>query len=180
MGVSMGSMGGRPSDSALQIQQIDIIVTLVRLPEMELSRIRVGTPAKVTIDGLGQTFDSQIHVINDLVDHESRTIDVRLGIKNDDYVIKPGLFARVEIYPKPRMALIAPRRSVLGSDPYYVFTNQRGYADKTEVTIREMDTQRVEITSGIEAGQHLLLGNNLSRLQDGSAIKVKEVNYVGR
>ena len=175
MSMSMGGMGGPPSGGALQIQEIGTIVTLVRIPESELSRIRVGTPAKITIDGLGKTFVSQIHVINDLVDYASRTLDVRLGIKNDDYLIKPGLFARVEIYPEPRTALVVPRRAVLGSGTYYVFSHQRGIAQRIAVTIRELDTQRVEITSGLKAGQTILIGNSLSRLQDGAAIAIREI-----
>ena len=175
MGMSMGSMGGSSTENALQVQQIDVVVALIRLPEVELSRISVGTPAKIFIDGLGKNFDSQIHVINDLVDYESRTIDVRLGIKNDDYLIKPGLFVRVEIFPEPRTSLITSRQAVLGSANHHVFINQNGIARKVPVTIRELDTQRVEITSGVQAGQSLLLGNNLMRLQDGASIVIKDV-----
>jgi len=176
MSMSMGGPGGASSqDNILQIQQINIIVALVRLPEVELSRIRVGTPAIITIDGLGRSFDSQIHVINDLVDYESRTLDVRLGIENDDYLIKPGLFIRVKIFPEPQNLLIAARQAVLGSASHHVFVNQDGIARKVNVTIRELDTERVEITSGLQPGQSLLLGNNLTRIQDGVSIVVKEV-----
>lgn len=173
--MSMGSMGGLASEGALQVQEIGTIVTMIRVPESELSRIRIGSPAKITIDSLGKTFESQIHVINDLVDFASRTIDVRLGIKNDDYMIKPGLFARVEIFPEPRTVLVLPRRAVLGSGTHYVFSHQQGIAQRITVTIRELDTQRVEITSGVKAGQTILFGNDLGRLTDGAAIIIKEL-----
>jgi len=166
-------MGMGPPE--LQIQQIDIIVALVRIPETELSRISVGTPAKITIDGMNQTYDSQIHVINDRIDYETRTIDVRLGIQNDDYLIKPGLFIRAEIYPEPRQALVVSRQAVLGNDTAYVFTNLNGLAHKVPVTIRELDTQQVEILSGLKPGQSVLTGNNLTRLRDGSTISVEGV-----
>jgi|TARA_B100001964_G_scaffold51682_1_gene58373 RND family efflux transporter MFP subunit len=166
-------MGMGPPE--LQIQQIDIIVALVRIPETELSRISVGTPAKITIDGMNQTYDSQIHVINDRIDYETRTIDVRLGIQNDDYLIKPGLFIRAEIYPEPRRALVVSRQAVLGNDTAYVFTNLNGLAHKVPVTIRELDTQQVEILSGLKPGQSVLTGNNLTRLRDGSTISVEGV-----
>jgi RND family efflux transporter MFP subunit len=176
MSMSMGGPGGGSTgDNVLQVQQIDVIVAMVRLPEVELSRISVGTPALITIDGLDQSFDSQIHVINDLVDFQSRTIDVRLGIKNENYLIKPGLFIRVKIFPKPQNRLIAARQAVLGSTSHHVFINQNGVARKVPVTIRELDTERVEITSGVQSGQFLLLGNNLTRIQDGAPIVVKEV-----
>lgn len=165
-----GGGGGPP---LLQIQKIDIIVTMVRLPETDLSRISVGTTAKVTIDGLNQTFDTEIHVINDWIDNKSRTIDVRLGIVNEDYRIKPGLFARVEIYPESRQALVVERRAVLGNESTYVFIDNQGIAKKVPVTIHELDTQEVEITSGLKDGDQVLMGNNLSRLRDGSSVRIK-------
>jgi len=165
-----GGGGGPP---LLQIQKIDIIVTMVRLPETDLSRISVGTPAKATIDGLNQTFDTEIHVINDWIDNKSRTIDVRLGIVNEDYRIKPGLFARVEIYPESRQALVVERRAVLGNESTYVFIDNQGIAKKVPVTIHELDTQEVEITSGLKDGDQVLMGNNLSRLRDGSSVRIK-------
>ena len=165
-----GGAGGPP---LLQIQKIDIIVTTIRLPETDLPRIAIGTPAKVSIDGLGESFDTEIHVINDRIDHQSRTIDVRLAIANEDYKIKPGLFARVEIYPVPHEALVVQRSAVLGSGATYVFTNNRGFAKKIPVSIRELDTQEVEIITGLEAGQEVLIGNNLSRLRDGSSIRIQ-------
>ena len=173
MGMGM-SMGGPPQNT-LQVQQINIIVTLVRLPEIELSRIAVGTKAKITIDGLNKTFPSQIHVINDLIDYESRTIDVRLGINNEDYLIKPGLFARVEIFPEPRQILVVPRMAVMGYESNYVFVNNNGIAVRVPVTIRELDTARVEIIRGLSQGQSVIVGNNLSRLREGSSIQIREV-----
>ncbi len=165
-----GGGGGPP---LLQVQQIDTIVTIVRLPETDLSRIAIGTPALVTIDGLNESFKTQIHIINDWIDNKSRSIDVRLGIANADYRIKPGLFARAEIYPASRKALVVERRAVLGSETTFVYINENGVAKKVPVTIRELDTQDVEIISGLEEGQEVLVGNNLTRLQAGSAIKIQ-------
>lgn len=165
-----GGGGGPP---LLQVQKIDIIVTTVRLPETDLSRISIGTPAKVTIDSLNQSFETEIHVINDWIDYQSRTIDVRLGIANEDYKIKPGLFARVEIYPESRRALVVQRQAVLGNETTHVFIDNQGFAKTVPVTIRELDTQEVEITSGLKDGDEILIGNNLTRLQDGSLIRIQ-------
>ncbi len=165
-----GGGGGPP---LLQVQKIDIIVATVRLPETDLSRISIGTPAKASIDGLNESFETEIHVINDLIDYQSRTIDVRLGIANEDYKIKPGLFARIEIYPDSRQALVVARQAVLGNESTYVFVEKQGIAKKVPVRIHERDTQDVEIISGLKDGDQILLGNNLTRLQDGSAVRIE-------
>ena len=174
-GTYVQTMRGGGGPPLLQVQKIDIIVTTIRLPETDLPRIKIGTPAKVFIDGLNESFQTTIHVINDWIDHKSRTIDVRLVIENKDYRIKPGLFARVEIYPDTREALVVERSAVLGTQSNYVFTNADGIAKKVPVSIRELDTREVEITSGLDEGQEVLVGNNLSRLQEGSSIRIQEL-----
>ncbi len=172
-GTFVQTMRGGGGPPLLQIQKIDIIVTRVRIPETNLSRIHIGTPAKVTVDGLNRSFDTRINVINDWIDNQSRTIDIRLAIANKDYLIKPGLFARVEIYPEPRRALVVEREAVLGSENTYVFVNDHEIARKKSVEIRELDTQQVEITKGLVAGQQVVTGLNLTRLADGTRIRVE-------
>ncbi|MBV1906379.1 MAG: efflux RND transporter periplasmic adaptor subunit, partial [Pseudomonadales bacterium] len=168
-----GGMGNAPPD--LQIQKIDIIVAGVRIPDSELSKISVGSKARVKVDSLDGVYDTQIHAINDLIDPDSRTIDVRIGIDNADYAIKPGLFARVEIFPPERQILTVSRSAVLGIDAHYVYINENGVARKNSVTITEMNTDQAEIVSGLQAGQYVLTGNNVSRLQDGSPIIIQEL-----
>jgi len=158
--------------TALQIQKIDTVEAVVTVPDIYLSRIQVGTSARVFVDGLSRSYDSQVEVINDRVDHQSRTLEIRIPISNDAYDIKPGLFARVEIYPEQRSVLVLPRHAVRGSSSPYVFINDRGFARKVSISTRELDSDRVEIYAGLEPGTGVLIGKNLAQITPGTAIQV--------
>jgi RND family efflux transporter MFP subunit len=162
------------SQPALQIQKIDQVDVIVLIPEIHLKQIKVGSAAKIYIDGLDKEFDSQIDIINDRVDHLSRSIEVRLTIPNEDYQIKPGLFARAEIYPQERSAIVIDRQVIRGSTSPYVFISEQGFAKRRTVRYRDLDTQRVEILEGLVAGDKVLSGANIARLTPGAPIRIVE------
>lgn len=162
------------SQPALQIQKIDIVVAIMLIPEIHLKRIKIGTAAKVYIDGLDREFDSQIDIINDRIDHLSRSIEVRLAISNADYQIKPGLFARVEIYPEKRSVIVIDRRVIRGSTSPYVFVDEQGFAKRRPIRYRDIDIARVEILEGLVPGEKVLSGANLARLTPGAPIRIVE------
>lgn len=164
---------GRASPAApLQIIKIDVVRIKAFVPETSLSRIDIGTAAAVTIDGLDRSWETEIDIINDLVDEQSRSIEIRMSLDNPDFTIKPGLFARVEIKPDSRQALVLDRSSIMSSEDPFVYVNDSGKARRTSVTIRDLDTGSVEVLKGLESGQKVLYGANLSRVQDDVPVRI--------
>ncbi len=169
-----GSMPGGPS-GVVQIMEISTVAAIVNLPETYLEQIEVGLPAKVTISGISNVFDSKIAILNHRVDDRTRSVEVRLGVKNDDLKIKPGLYCRVDIMPKARKVLVVARKAVLGSEgARYAFTAENGRAKKISLTARDLDGERLEITSNLPAGTVFLTGPHLGQLVDGMAVSVAD------
>lgn len=161
----------RTSEPVMQIQKIDIMVAVIFVPEVHIGSIKLGTPGKVTIPGLNTSYQSEVALINDRLDLQTRSIDVRLGIQNADYAIKPGLFIEVELYPDARSALTLPKNMVrgLGGDRY-VFVVENGLAKRRSVDIRELEDGQAEILSGIEDNEMVIQGPNLNLIQDNASV----------
>lgn len=158
----------------IQIMKIDLVVALVNIPAVHLPRVRVGTPGRVHIDGLGRVYETQVHVVNDRIDREARTIDVRLGIRNSDFAIKPGLFARVELLPEPRTVTVVERATVLGREgDRHVFVAIDGRAARRAVHVRDLDATRMEVLDGLEPGERVLSGPDLVRLEEGTRVLIE-------
>ena len=161
------------NSKVVQIMKIDVVAAIVQVPGVHLSRFAVGTPARVTVDGVEGVFESEIHILNDRVDHSSRAVELRLGIANPAYVLKPGLFARAEIIPRPREVVTVPSDSVLGPpDSRYVFIAEGGVARRRAVQVRELDTRRMEVLGGLELGEIVLGGPRLSFVTDGTGVDI--------
>lgn len=171
-------MGG--GSAVIQLMKTDEVVVVAQLPETQLPRVRIGTPARVRIDGLDRVYESQVEVLNDRVEATSRSLEVRLPVANPDLAIKPGLSATAEILPEPREALVLERRALLGpSQARFVFLAEDGRAVRRPVDVRDLDAARVEILRGLDAGDRALAGPDLARIREGTPVRI-EVAHVAR
>ncbi len=176
-GVYMSSRtaGQSSSGSVVQIQKIDFVVVIVLVPEVNIRDVSPDAQADITIDGLQKTISSHIAVINDRIDPETRSIEVRFYVENSDYQIKPGLFARAEIFAPAREATVVDRGAVIGPrDARYVFISKNGYAKRVSVEVSDIDVEFAEVINGISAGESVLIGPNLGRLYDGAPVQIGE------
>jgi len=156
--------------AVVQLMKLDQVVAVARLPDVHLARIRPGTAARLHVDGFEGSFDGQIEVVSDRVDPASRTLEVRVPIANPELALKPGLFAKLEIRPEPRRALVIERRALRGSAPdAYVLVAENGRAARRNVAVRNLDAQHVEVLSGLDAGAQLLVARPGSELDEGAA-----------
>ncbi|MEQ1867968.1 MAG: efflux RND transporter periplasmic adaptor subunit, partial [Micropepsaceae bacterium] len=170
-----GMMGG--AAGVVQIMDIAVVAAIVNVPESYLAQMELGSPAKIHIDGLDRTFDAKIAVINHRVDDRTRSVEVRFAIANKDLKIKPGLFCRADILPPARKVLVVARKAVLGSEgAHYAYIAQNGRAKRIALSARDLDGERVEITSNVPAGTLLLTGPSLAQLADGMAVKLQGEN----
>ncbi len=157
----------------VQIMKIDIVLAIVFVPEVHLPYIGVGTPARVHIDGLKREVESEVSILNDLVDPRTHTVEIRLPIPNPDLTIKPGLFVKVELQPNPRVARVLDRAAVLGfGGERYVFVEEDRLAVRKSVRVRDLDASRVEVVEGLESGEEVLMGPELARLTDGASVQI--------
>ena len=157
--------------SVLQLQEIAVVVAVVRVPEIYVTRFRLGMPGEIFIDGMDKVFQAEIFAINDKVDMRSRTVEVRFALPNDDYRIKPGLFVRAEIHPPARTAMLLEQDAVLDrSGSPYVFLLEDGIARAQSVDLREYDPKIVEVLSGLGENESILIGPDLIQLTDGDLI----------
>ena len=66
------------------------------------------------------------------------------------------------------------RRAVLGVDGNrHVFLSENGLATRRVVGIRDLDATRLEVVSGLEAGDQVLSGPSLPRLTEGTPIVIR-------
>ena len=157
--------------SVLQLQQINTVAAIVRVPEIYVTRFAIGTPADIFIDGMDAVFQAEIYAVNDKIDRRSRTVEVRFALPNDDYSIKPGLFVRAEIHPPERSAMLLEQDAVLDrSGSPHVFLLEDGVARERAVLFREYDPSKIEILSGLSEGESILVGPDLNRLTDGDPV----------
>jgi RND family efflux transporter MFP subunit len=172
MATRFGGMPGGAS-GVVQIMGVDPLAVIVVAPATYFEQLKIGMTGRIHVDGIAKPFEAKIAVINYGVDYKARSVEVRFALPNPGYKILPGLYARVELLPEPRKALVVARTAILGPDgSRYAFVEQNGRAKKITLSTREVDGERVEILSNVPEGTELLTGPNLSQLADGVPVKI--------
>lgn len=79
--------------------------------ENELPLIKAGMPVAISIQG--KTIDGVINFIDPVVQSDTRRVRVRFEVSNKDKLLKPGMFANVQINVSGQEVLAVPESAVL-------------------------------------------------------------------
>ena len=90
-------------DQVYRIADLDPIWLYLNIYEFDVSWVRFGQAVNVQLEAFpGETFVGSIMFIDPFLDDASRTIRVRVNIKNPDRLLKPQMFATATINVKLR------------------------------------------------------------------------------
>ena len=136
--------------------------------EKDLERVRLGQAVKVTVPAFPEsTFYGKVTLVTSVVDPDTRTVKIRTEVPNRDGRLKPDMFASVEIVTAAkRTAISIPLSAVLedGGKQVVFVADGNEYKEK-EVTLGLKSEDRVEITSGLNEGDKVVVKGNYLLLQ---------------
>lgn len=158
------------------LTSIDPIKVDFRVPEIYLSRVKVGQPVQVRVDAVpDRIFTGQIFAIDPVVDVNGRAIRLRANIPNGDLALKPGLFARLSITVDQREnAMVIPEMAVVPDGVgKMIYVAENGKARRVAVELGKRLPGKVEVVAGLKPGMQIITAGQM-RLRDGSTISVKE------
>lgn len=142
------------------------------VPERFMSQLRVGQQVDVTLVALpGRAFRGDVYFIDPRVDASTRTIKLKARLPNPDNVLRAGLFANVSLVAGQRAnAVTVPEQSVVPQiDKNIVFVVVDGKAQRREVVIGARLPGRVEIKSGVTAGEPVVIAGQ-QKLRDQAPV----------
>jgi RND family efflux transporter MFP subunit len=163
-----------PPSPLFLIMNIDRVKTEIGLPEVHLARINIGNPVDVKVDTYPDiTFTGKISTINPMVDPVSRAFKIKVEIPNKDHRLKPGMFARVKIYPEiHKDTLIVPFKSVMkreGTTVVFVVEGER--VRLRAVTAGINNEREIEVIDGLGEGEEVVIEGHYG-MADKTKVKV--------
>jgi cobalt-zinc-cadmium efflux system membrane fusion protein len=132
--------------------------------EKDISRLALGQNVVVSVPAhQGEEFRGQITYVGDILDPDTRTITVRTEVANPEGKLKPGMFADLNIELSANgTALVVPSSAVLDDEgESLVFIRLEGNQfEPRHVTVGIRENSWVEVTSGLEAGEEVVINGN--------------------
>jgi len=145
------------------------------VPAEQLSLIHVGVPVVFTVSGYpGRDFVGHIVRVNPTADPTTRQVRIYVSIPNAGRALVGGLFATGRMSSATKTGLVIPASAVdvRGTSPS-VLRVRGGKAEKVQVQVGITDktSETIEVLSGIQAGDTLLLGA-AQGITPGTPVKV--------
>ncbi len=163
------------------LEQIDPIKVDFRVPELFLPAVQVGNPIRITVDAFpDRSFEGRVVAIDAALDERGRSLVVRAAIPNQDELLRPGLFARVQLTlaSKPEALWIAEEALVPQGGAQFVFRlvdqgpGEPKRVERVPVSIGMRRPGEVEITEGLKPGD-LVVTAGVMRVRDGGLALVR-------
>lgn len=165
--------GGNP---ILVLTQIHLLKALVNIPESYFPDVKSGMPIDVKTEIYpDQVFPATIEIIYPTIDQNTHTFQVKLRIKNDGNLLRPGMFVRTTLKLDQVEALLVPYQTVLkltGSNNRYVFIDDNGVAKRVDVTLGDRYDEMIEVYSPALKEGDMLVSVGQAKLVDGAKLDV--------
>jgi membrane fusion protein, multidrug efflux system len=146
------------------------------VPSEQVGAVRVGATVAFQVRGYpGERFEGRIERVSPAADTATRQVPIFVTIPNKARRLVSGLFAEGRLEQQSKTALVVPQTAIneSGGKPW-VLRVQDGKAQRIDVTIglRDVQTERVEITAGVAKGDLLLVGA-AQGMTPGTPLQVK-------
>lgn len=164
----------QPQTIVLVLQESGLLEARASIPESQLALLRVGDPAKLHVEGVAAPIETTISAVGDAIDPATRTYSIRMPVANESHALKAGVFALVEIEPRPKAdVLVVPRAAVRSEDGRTrVFTVHDGRATPVSVVLGLVGDVEAEVLGGLEAGTPVIVGEAAGQIAPGMRVRV--------
>ncbi len=130
--------------------------------EREAECFQPGVEAQVILPYRKQTYVATVSEVLPVFDAVSRTLKVRLETDNPGFILRPDMFADVELPVTYPPMVSVPEDAILDSGfkkTVFVYRGN-GFFEPREVETDRHIGDRVEIVKGLEAGEEIVISGN--------------------
>jgi cobalt-zinc-cadmium efflux system membrane fusion protein len=160
-----GQYSGGTAQELFTIGQLDRVWVLGNLFEMDLPRVHVGTPVSVTVVAEpGKVFKGNVDWVSGAIDPSTRTATVRCAFDNSERLLRPVMYATMQISVDRKRTIAIPRSALLRlGDSKIVFTQigeGNGHLRFAKVPVDVDEGQSspwLEVKGGLAAGQQVVI-----------------------
>jgi RND family efflux transporter MFP subunit len=176
VGERMVRQGDRvqPSDKLFTVINSDEMIAVVHVPEMEIGAIRKDQVAYITSRHLqDEQFSGWIKRVSPVVDPQSGTFKVTIGIKNENNRLRPGMFVNAHIIIDTHQnTVLIPKTALLyENEQMHVLVVRDSVAHKIKLNAGYQDYEKVEALAGIAHGEKIVVVGQAG-LKDQTRVKI--------
>lgn len=177
---SIGAREGQyitPNTELYKIVDLTQVWVYADVYDYELPWVKVGDKVEVELTSApGQKFNGTVSYIYPYSDSKTRTTKIRALFQNVDFILKPDMFAQVEIHSnRIEDAVTIPSESIVrtGTASIVFISRGEGRFEPREVILGIESEGRISIVEGIDPGESVVTSSQFlldseSKLQEAT------------
>lgn len=167
------------------LYSLDPLFVNFSVPERSLPVLAVGQRVVVRVDAFpDRVFEAQLTSINPQVNRVTRNVELQATASNPEGLLRPGMFAQVELMlPSEDQFIAIPVTSVSYApygDSVYVVSEMKGPNGESYLGVRQQIVKlgpkrgdQVAVLSGLQPGERVATSGTF-KLRPGAAVQVVE------
>jgi RND family efflux transporter MFP subunit len=157
-----------------KIMDYQVMYMDVQLPEKYISIIKPGQPAKLTNYTIPEdTIVGSITQLSPAINADTRTFKGNISVNNPKYLLRPGMFVKVDIVTNHKDSVIVIPKAIILSRQRgkTVFTYDRGIVAEKIIETGLENVTEVEVTKGLAKNERIVI-SGFETLSNKSKVKI--------
>ena len=148
------------------ISGLDDVWVMADVYEGDISKVKEGATVRITtLAYKDMEFTGTIDKVYHMLDRESKTMSVRVKLRNEKYMLKPGMFTNVYVQSavKGESMPCVNAHAVIFEDgkEYVVYVSKEGYLQMREISVYKQTEKFCYLRSGLKDGDRIVDRNAL-------------------
>ncbi len=153
-----------PGESLYQVTDLSSVWVLADVFEQDIALVKTGSMASVKINAYpDKSFSGRITYVYPTLKAETRTVPVRIELANPGQLLKPAMFAQVELQVGAKTPVLTiPDSAVIdsGTRQVVLVQLQEGRFEPREVKLGAHTDSYVEVREGVREGEQVVVAAN--------------------
>jgi membrane fusion protein, heavy metal efflux system len=160
LAISPGNMINDPTQPLMTIADLSLVWVTALVPEKDIAAVARGQDAEVSLTAdPARVLRGKVLFLSDVVESDSHRDKLRIAFRNEDYRLKPNMFATVTLSGAPREQVVLPTSALLmNNDRTTVFVATAPWTFVRRIVEPDLEEgSSVTIRSGISAGEQVVV-----------------------
>jgi Cu(I)/Ag(I) efflux system membrane fusion protein len=153
-----------PGEALYQVADLSSVWVIADVFEQDIGLIKSGATAKIRINAYpGKAFEGKVTYVYPTLKAETRTVPVRVELANPGLLLKPAMFAQVELSVGAKGSVVTvPVSAVIDSGTRQIVLIQKGEGrfEPREVRLGARSDTDVEVIEGVKDGEPVVVAAN--------------------
>ena len=171
-----------PGGKLLTIGDVSEVIVKAPVADTVAAQLEVGDSAKVLPQDLpGEEMTGSISLVSKSSDPQNRTVEVWVNIKNPGGRLRAHSAAKIVVSTQSAAdVIVVPAAAVTldaanASEGKVMVVDEKSIANETKVTVGIRTKDKMEITSGLQGGETIVIEGNYA-LPDGTKVEATEAS----